>query len=266
MRLSVWTFVALNVAAHSASAASVMTRPPRELVPRIAVTRVVPLEELGSLPEGWLRELRAPNPNAVFSNVTSTTDKYLQQGPAAGGFTRLLMDDLTFTTASAGGIGELSFSVVNPYESQRTVRLRLRIWNADGPSLGPGLPNRPGSFFTGLSSPPFPLISGLNIVRLWNPGDFLFQLPTTGTQTLWMGLSFSNDGGSTTTDAELPGIGQMLFGPPEVGTSGDVVFETDQAGSFLNVSNPAGAAYSLGAAPLAHLGWELVFGPGPPLP
>ncbi len=239
---------------------------------RAEVVAVVPLEELGTLPEGGVRLLRAPNPNALYSNITATTDKYLQQGPSGSGFARLLLDDVTFTTTAAGGgIGEMSFAVVNPFPAQISARLRMRLWNADGAPGGPGQPNRPGTYYvdpvTGnpigpSTSTPFPMVPGLNVVRLWFPGGIIFNLPSPGTHTIWIGLTFSNDAGSTATTAQLASLGQMLFGPPEVGSSADAVFETDLPGSFFLVNNPAGSVYGL-ESPAANLGWELVFGPGP---
>ncbi len=272
MRFKFMTLVALTAVALPTAAARRTDRVGERIV-QAETVRVLSLEEI----EAWRGKaitLDAPNPNAIYSNKTTTLGKYLQQGPAALGVDRMLMDDITLTTpATGGGIGEVTFTIFNPFPYNVSPRLRVRFWNADGAPLGPGLPNAPGTYYidpvttqlAGFSSPPFPLIPGLNTIRLWNPGGFLINVPFPSTFTFWAGITFSNDGGSTATETELSAIGQGLFGPPEVGSSADILFQTNAAGHFLGVNNPAGTAFHLDAAPLAHLGWEFVFGPGPPV-
>ena len=77
--------------------------------------------------------------------------------------------------------------------------------------------------------------------------------------TFWAGVTFDNNNGTTgMTAAQLDNMGQGLFDPPDVGTSADLAFITNAAGSFFTISNPAGALFNLGGQPAANFGWEFV--------
>lgn len=205
---------------------------------------------------------RVVDPLAVYSNITNFSGQAFAQATATGGITRLVMDDLTFTTNS--GVGQVStmrFSVANLNAIPHSVRARVRFWNADGASLGAGLPNGPGTYYApggtavGFSFNPFEF--GVGVTTL--SGTVVFALPAGTTTTLWAGITFDNVGTTTgATDADLDNFGQAMFEPVDLGSSTDTVFETTAAGSFFGTDNPPGAAVNFSGKPAANMGWEFV--------
>lgn len=112
----------------------------------LTVEAYVPLAEING--SGGPRALRAVDPLAVYSNVTNFTGSAFANGGASAGITRLVMDNLTFTTyPGVGNVTTLRFSVANLNGTPQSVRARIRFWNADGPSLGAGLGNGPGTYY-----------------------------------------------------------------------------------------------------------------------
>lgn len=235
------------------------------LVGNVKVEKFIPLTELGQHPEIRVVMPEVVDPLAIYSNVTTFTGQAWAQGPAVGGITRMVMDDLTFTTDPAvGTVLTMRFSVANLNAIAHSVRARLRFWNADGAPLGAGLPNGPGTYYNpgagnfGLTFNPFTFGVGVTILtgNITAPG---LVVPVGATTTLWAGITFDNVGTTTgATDADLTNFGQGMFTPVDLGSSTNTLFETTAAGSFFGTNNPAGAALNFGGAPTANQGWEFV--------
>ncbi len=240
----------------------------------LSVERHYTLEELKQLG----LELRQPSPDAVdplaiYSDITNFSGSAFAQGAsaAAGGgafITRLVMDDLTFTTnPGVGLVSTIRFTVANLNAVAVSARVRMRFWNADGPPLGGGLPNAPGNYYAptvpggdlGFTFNPFSFGAGVTVLT-GNVTDF--SVPAGATTTLWTGISLDSAdgaGGNTgATQAQMDNMGQAMFAPVDLGSSTDTVFETTAAGSFFSTDNPAGAAVNFGGSPVADMGWEFV--------
>jgi hypothetical protein len=226
----------------------------------LEVVSFIPLSELAIPANG---PLPVADPLAVYSNVTNFLGSAFAQGTAAAGITRLVMDDLTFTTnPGVGMVSTLRFSVANLNAIAHSVRARLRFWNADGAPLGAGLPNGPGTYYSpggtavGFTFNPFTFGPGVTILT----GNVTpFAIPAGATTTLWAGVTFDNVGTTTgATNTELNNFGQGFFSPVDLGSSTDTIFETTAAGSFFLTDNPAGAAVNFGGSPVARQGWEFV--------
>ena len=79
-----------------------------------------------------------------------------------------------------------------------------------------------------------------------------------GARTIWAGIAFDNNGGTTgATAAQLDNLAQGIFSPAEVGTSTDQYFVTTAAGSFAS-DNPVGTLTNFGGTPPADFGWEIL--------
>ena len=268
----------LSSTAYSQNAvpADLVDRPAGEL----QVVKVLPLSGLHGAGIAVSPTLapQVVDPNAVYSDVTTFTGQAFAQGNAANqagnSITRLVMDDLTFTTtAFLRNVTTIRFSVANLNTATVSVRARLRFWNADGPPLGPGLPNGPGTYFVdpvsatavGFSFPAFAFTSGVTVLS-GNLGAG-FNLPIGAPITLWAGITFDNNTGATgATLTQINNFGQGMFTPPDLGISANTVFETTAAGSFFGTNNPPGAPFNFGGAPNANMGWELVVTPTTPPP
>ena len=243
----------------------------------VRVERFVPLDQLNqhneiSVRMGGLAEsppiALAPqvvDPLSIYSNVTGFSGSAFAQGAASGGITRMVMDDLTFSTnPNVGTVTTIRFAVANLNATAQSVRARVRFWNADGAPLGAGLPNGPGTYYSpggtavGFSFAAFSFAPGVTTLtgNLTAPG---FSVPAGTTTTLWAGLTFDNVGTTTgATDTELSNFGQGLFNPVDKGLSKNTLFETTAAGSFFGTNAPPGAAFNLGGNPIANMGWEFV--------
>ncbi|MCB1600433.1 MAG: DUF11 domain-containing protein, partial [Xanthomonadales bacterium] len=229
----------------------------------LTVEAYVPLAEING--SGGPRALRAVDPLAVYSNVTNFTGSAFANGGASAGITRLVMDNLTFTTyPGVGNVTTLRFSVANLNGTPQSVRARIRFWNADGPSLGAGLGNGPGTYYApggtsiGYTFNAFTFQPGVVVLtgNLPAPG---FPIPAGATTTLWAGITFDNVNTTTgATNTELNNFGTGLFSPVDLGSSTDVMFQTTAAGSFFAPSNPAGAGINFVGTPVANNGWEFV--------
>ncbi len=230
----------------------------------LRVEKFIPLAQLSQHPE--VRVIRVVDPLAIYSNVTGFSGMAFAQGAASGGITRLVMDDLTFTTnPGVSNVTTLRFSVANLNATSQSVRARVRFWNANGASLGAGLANAPGTYYApggagtevGFSFNPFTFSPGVTtLTGNIAPG---FAVPAGTTTTMWAGITFDNVGTTTgATDTELSNFGQAMFNPVDLGSSTNTLFETTAAGSFFTVSNPAGAALNFGGSPVANDGWEFV--------
>ena len=230
----------------------------------LKVEKFIPLAEINQHPEIRVVLPEAVDPLAIYSNVTGFSGQAFAQGPAVGGITRMVMDDVTFTTDPAvSNVVTLRFSVANLNAIAHSVRARVRFWNADGAPLGAGLPNGPGTYYTpvggavGFSFNAFTF--GVGVTILTGPVGVGFAVPAGTTTTLWAGLTFDNVGTTTgATDADLSNFGQAMFNPVDLGSSTDTLFETTAAGSFFTTNNPPGAAFAFAGSPIANQGWEFV--------
>jgi hypothetical protein len=191
---------------------------------------------------------------ASYSNIDTFSGSAYSNGGAAGGITRMVMDDLSFALPYLAGqnISSFTFSVTNLNTVAVSARPRVRFWLANGAGGAPGTyyssPAAVGYSFN-------PISFGANSVGLFtgNIGPGFLQ-PAAG-QTLWAGITFDNVG-ATATDAQLNNLGQGIFGPPVVGSSQDTFFQTTAAGSFFGTNAPAGALTNFSGAPVANFGWE----------
>jgi hypothetical protein len=214
-------------------------------------------------PQHQVKVIRAVDPLAIYSNVTTFTGSATAQGASSGGITRLVMDDLTFTTsAGVSNVTAIRFSIANLNATAQSVRARVRFWNANGASLGAGLPNGPGTYYSPGGTPvgfSFNAATfGPGVTTLNGTLGAGFAVPAGTTTTLWAGVTFDNVGTTTgATDTELGNFGQGLFTPVDLGSSTNTIFETTAAGSFFPTDNPAGAAVNFAGSPTANLAWEL---------
>ncbi len=217
----------------------------------LTIVATVPLGEPATLGGGSLTTVD-------YSNVTSFSGSGFAQGPSAlqgaNTITRLVADDCTPTGAGAGAnVTQFKFSVANFNTVTVSVRPRVRFWNANGAGGAPGtyysVPAAVGFTFNPIAFP----ASSVSVVTA-TVGAGLFTMPGA---TIWAGVTFDNNSGGTgATAAQLNNFGQGLFNPPTIGSSADQIFETNAAGSFFNVANPAGALLNFGGNPVANLGWE----------
>jgi hypothetical protein len=216
---------------------------------------------------GRPQTLGTPAVGLDYSNVTNFLGLASVHGGAenqAGNIiTRLLADDIT--PASGGtGVTQMKFSVANLNDVAVSARARVRFWFADGAGGGPGtyynVPAAVGFTFNAISFSP-----GVTVLTATlDPNTF--TLPN---GTFWAGVTFDNNGGATgATLDQMNNLGQGLFNPPTVGSSADVAFLTNAAGSFFATNNPAGSLFTLPADPnmpnlATNYGWEFTTIPEP---
>lgn len=196
-----------------------------------------------------------------YSNTTTASGIFLPNGGATGGITRLVADDITPGPGFGGQqVTSITFSVVNNNAIAHSVRARLRFWFNNGAGGGPGTYyNVPAS--VGFTFNPFLFPVGeVLLTGTIAPNSFI--MPST---TFWAGITFDNVGSTTgATDADLNNFGMRVYGPPTIGSSADVAFQTTAAGSFFPTSNPAGTLFNFGAGqPAANFGWRFTVVPEP---
>jgi hypothetical protein len=193
----------------------------------------------------------------LYSNVTNFTGFGVTNGGAAnvGGdnITTMVADDITPGPGLDGGsVDAFTFSVANFDASAVSARARVRFYAADGAGGGPG------TLITGFTFNPISFAANtVSLFTFSNGGLPLFTIPK---GTFWAGLTFDDNNGTTgATLSQLNNLGQGIFDPPTVGSSQDVAFGTDNAGSFFS-SNPAGSLFNFGGNPnpTANLGWEFL--------
>jgi len=193
----------------------------------------------------------------AYDNTTT----YTGFGYGAGGTisvggiltTNMVLDDLTLAAGSAGQtLTTLKFSTVNFNALATTARMRLRFYNSDGASGGPG------TQFAAVSFAATAIAPGATV---WSSDftSFGFVLPS---NKIWTGVFFDNSGAANTTATELNNLGQAIFDPPTVGSSADTMFVTTTPSSFL-ANNPAGNFSNFGGNPHANFGWQLNSVPEP---
>lgn len=191
--------------------------------------------------------------SAWYSNINGFTGQGFANGGAAlqgtNTITRLVMDDIT--PVGGGTVNFIRFTVANFNTAAVSVRARIRFWD-DAAGL-PGTQNPAGFSFNPINFAP-----GVTILT-----GTLGNALTIPNAKFWAGITFDNNSGGTgATLAQMNNIGQGLFNPPAIGSSGDVAFLTTAAGSFFIVNNPAGSTFNFGGTPPANFGWEFVPAPG----
>ncbi len=170
--------------------------------------------------------------------------------------TRMFAQKLIMSPSAAGlAVHRVQFSVANFNTAAVSVRARIRFFQTDGASGGPG------TFIAGFSFNPISFGAGVTVVT----GTLGAGLNVPVNSQMWAGLTFDNNtGGTGATAAQMDLMGQGLFNnPPLVGSTQDDIFRSTAAGSFL-ASNPAG---TLGPAPFNNvnraLGWRVETTPEP---
>jgi hypothetical protein len=216
------------------------------------------LVERESRPTGAPGHFKAAANVAEYSNITSYQALVITQASAANvagdQITRLLADDITPLGAHAGAdVTSFTFSVANFNANPVTIRPLARFWNADGAGGRPGTAYVTGGFnFDPVTIPAY-------TVTLLQAFPSAYQFPMPGAK-FWAAVTFDDDNGATgVTLTELDEVGQGGFYPPTVGSSADLIFQTNSAGSFLYVNNPFGFLYVY--APIgfnASTAWEFV--------
>lgn len=193
-------------------------------------------------------------PGAVYSNVDNFTGNAYANGGAANQagntITTLVADDILM--AGPSSITSFTFSVANFNTVAVSARARVRFYAADGAG------GTPGTVITGFSFNPISFAA--SSVNTFTGNVAAFVLPA----AFWAGITFDNNtGGTGATAAQLNNLGQGIFDPPVVGSSGNIAFQTTGAGSFL-ANNPAGSTFNFTGlgAPIANFGWEFIPTPG----
>jgi hypothetical protein len=193
-----------------------------------------------------------------YSNITNFTGYALRQGPSANQagnqITLLLADDITPLGVYAGkDVSAITFSVANLNSVAVSARPRIRFWFANGAGGAPGTYyNVPAS--VGFSFNPITFNPGSVVLLTATVGANQFKMPGS---TFWAGVTFDNNtGGTGATAAQMDNLGQGIFDPPDVGSSADVFFLTQSAGSFFPTNNPAGALYDVSPDITSNFGWE----------
>lgn len=196
---------------------------------------------------------------AMYRNMDSTPGtggsaniyNYFAQGPSEGSptTTRIAADDITFAAGSAGkSVTRIIWSVYNSTSTDITARINLFFWDSDGTD------GDPGTFLGNGPLSPQPLQhQAITYFALTIPEN-IFVVPTS--ERIWAGMSFDNGGGATASNSDIDSLGQVVAGPPDVGSSADVFYETDSGGPYAGSNNPVGLEYDFGGAPVANFEWE----------
>lgn len=226
----------------------------------VLTARVLSTVPIG-IARGGVASPTAVDPLAIYSNVTTFSGSSFANGGAAnqGGneISRLVADDTTFTTLpGVSNVTGFKFTVANLNAVAVSARPRVRFYRADGPSLGAGLPNAPGTYIAGYSFNPISFPA--STVQIFTAGPVAgFAVVAGGTETIWCGITFDNNtGASGATQAQINNLAQGIYNPVDLGSSVDVMFQTTAAGSFT-ANSPAGSGFNFGGTPVANFGWEL---------
>ncbi|MBV6459771.1 MAG: hypothetical protein HONBIEJF_02924 [Fimbriimonadaceae bacterium] len=202
----------------------------------------------------------SPALDKAYSNISNFGGQAMANGGAANQsgniITKMVGDDITALGAYAGQqVQQVTFSVFNGNTSDVSVRARIRFYRNDGSG------GNPGTYVIGYSFNPLTFAAGKVTLVTGNLGTGSgFFLPG---GTFWAGITFDNNtGGTGATEAQLNNFGQGLFNPPTIGSSADVAFITNAAGSFVG-NNPPGSQFNFGGNPIANFGWEFQAVPEP---
>ena len=107
----------------------------------------------------------------------------------------------------------------------------------------------PGTLITQETTPIFLTADSIQPITITSPS--MFTMPT---GLFWAGLSFDNAINQEGA-AQLNELGLGIFGPPTVGSSQDVFFQSSSATS-IGTNNPAGTPFFFGGNPPADFGWS----------
>ncbi len=138
---------------------------------------------------------------------------------------------------------QLSFSVENFNSSSVFTQAIVQIYQANGPGGGPG------TLITSETTTIFATAESIQLITITSPS--MFTMPT---GLFWAGVSFDNAFNEEGA-AQLNDLGQGIFGPPTVGSSQDVFFQSNSATS-IGTNNPAGGFFFFGGNPPADFGWS----------
>lgn len=188
----------------------------------------------------------------AYSNLDNYTGSgYANDGAAnVGGdtITTLVADDITLDGPAGQTITGFSWTMGSFATAAVTAGAQLRFYDLD-PGTG-----APTTLLATIAFGPVtldPNSFGIYSVTL----DAASQFVIPGT-TFWAGIAFDDGNGTTgATAADLNNLAQGIFDPPTVGSSQDVFFQTDVAGSYLT-DNPSGSFLYFGGNPVASFGWE----------
>jgi hypothetical protein len=183
----------------------------------------------------------------IYDNTATFLQAYFANGGAAvqgaNTITTLVADDIQ-PLAGYGGqsVSNIYFAVANGNATAVSARPRLRFYDSDGASGGPG------TLLGGFTFNPISFAANTASGFYFSPTGF--PVPSSG--YFWFGMTFDNNsGGSGAMTNTLDNLGMPLFDPPVVGVSADGFFQTSAAGSFL-ASNPAGGFFFFNGSPVAN--------------
>ena len=192
----------------------------------------------------------------VYDNTATPTAFVFKNLGATSTITNLVADKITFAPGSAGQIiTSLKYSVGNFNAVSTSARPLIRFYATDGAG------GAPGTFITGYSFSATTFVSGFS--PLFSAS---VNIPIPASGDMWAGITFDNVGSTTAAGAtELNNLGQIIYGPPTVGSSADSHWVSTAPGSFSGVNSPAGTetASPFGGAPVANYGWQFTAIPEP---
>ncbi|MGP0068651.1 MAG: PEP-CTERM sorting domain-containing protein [Isosphaeraceae bacterium] len=194
----------------------------------------------------------------LYSNITT----FSGLGYAAGGATTvngdlttaMIFDDITAGPGLGGhSVDQLSFDVENFNSSSVFAQAIVQIYQSNGPDGGPG------SLITSMTQTLFLTADSDQVETITSPS--MFTMPT---GVFWAGIAFDNTFNEEGA-AQLNALGQGIFGPPTVGSSQDVFFQSSSATS-IGTNNPAGTLFFFGGSPPADFGWSFATAQSVPEP
>jgi hypothetical protein len=165
----------------------------------------------------------------VYDNTSNATTFAWFNPPNDAGPTGIVADDITPLAGFAGqSVTQFQFGLFNNNTTPSVITPTAYFYENDGASAGPG---------TLIAAVPLAPVAmeGLSIMTVneVNPLGY-FDLPAT---TFWAGLSFS-----ALSSDDSNAIGQLIYYPPTIGSSQDVIFISDNPAS--SASNPPGTLLS----------------------
>ena len=220
----------------------------------------------------------------VYSNLANSSGFFYPTGTPStstdksGDYTPLGADDVAPITGFAGrNVSSFTFSIVNANNDAATpaVGCAIRFYDSNATNSSGGATGLPGTLLAAYNfDVQIPAQEGGTVpITLDTSGDAntdTFTLPSSG--FIWAGVSFFNDNGVSTsvTDAELANVGQELIGPPTIGTSQDVFFQSTDTGPYLT-NTPNGQLFNFGNAtnpanPLGDFGFAISVANAAPVP
>jgi hypothetical protein len=184
----------------------------------------------------------------LYSNTTTFSGVGYVPGDATsvnGDLTTpMVFDDITAGPGLGGfSVDQLSFTIFNLNQSSIFAGAVVQIYQADGPDGGPG------TLLAQETTTIFATAESLQLITITSPS--MFTMPT---GLFWAGVSFDNAFNEEGA-AQINELGQGIFGPPTVGSSEDVFFQSSSA-TTIGTANPAGGFFYFGGNPPADFGWS----------